>query len=370
MKKLAVAIGAIVAGGMTAAQADVTVMGHLDQSLNYIDGASSPYVFNDADNDNDEETRFVCTTCSVGFKGSEDLGNGLKAIFKLDFQFDMNNRNAGGSITDRDQWLGLAGNFGSVKVGTISTPYKSTGAKLDPGYRTVAQMRDVGIQSALHSGAGSFGQGRAENTVRYDSPSWNGLKLSASYTLVPDNKGGTNNDNGYGAGISYENGGILVFANYLNNGTDDDAEAYKAGAKWTFNNFAVFGQYEVDGGLITDRYNGSLGDDSEGDGADVWMLGGSWAFGNNLIYAAYGQGEGTDATASDLGLTNDVNNDGSVDKDDANPFIGDDHASYQVIGVHNLSKRTLAYAGYVKVDFDQKKVNDIDHFTIGMKHKF
>ena len=354
MKKLAVAIGAIVAGGMTAAQADVTVMGHLDQSLNYIDGESSGYVAK-----GDEDTRFICTTCSVGFKGSEDLGNGLKAIFKLDFQFDMNNRNAGGSITDRDQWLGMAGNFGSVKVGTISTPYKSTGAKLDPGYRTVAQMRDVGIQSALHSGAGSNGQGRAENTARYDSPSWNGLKLSASYTLVPDTKAG--DDDGYGAGISYENGGILVFANYMNNGTDDDAEAYKAGAKWTFNNFSVFGQYEVDGGLITDRYNGTLGQDTEGDGANIWMLGGSYSFGNNLIYAAYGQGDGTDASASDLGV---------ADKDDANPFIADEYASFEVVGVHQLSKRTLAYAGYVNVDFDRSGADDIDHYTIGMKHKF
>ena len=207
MKKLAVAIGAIVAGGMTAAQADVTVMGHLDQSLNYIDGATSGYVAK-----GDSDTRFVCTTCSIGFKGSEDLGNGLKAIFKLDFQFDMNNRNAGGSITDRDQWLGMAGNFGSVKVGTISTTYKSTGAKLDPGYRTVAQMRDVGIQSALHSGAGDNGQGRASNTARYDSPSWNGLKFNATYTLVPDSN--QYDDNGYSLGVEYENGKIMPPANH------------------------------------------------------------------------------------------------------------------------------------------------------------
>jgi hypothetical protein len=59
-----------------------------------------------------------------------------------------------------------------------------------------------------------------------------------------------------------------------------------------------------------------------------------------------------------------------VTKDDANPFIGDDHATYEIVGVHKFSKRTLAYAGFVKVDFDQKKVNDIDHYTLGVKHKF
>ena len=366
-RKLATAIGAILVGGMTTAQADVTMFGHLDLSLNYIDGASSPYV-----DRGDEDTRFECTTCSIGVKGSEDLGNGLKAVFKLDWQFDMDERKSSGAFTDRDQWLGLAGNFGSVKVGTISTTYKSTGAKLDPGYRTIAQMRDVGIMSALHSGAGSNGEGRAENTARYDSPSWNGLKFMAHYTLSKD--GQVNciptdaapctkaaNDNGWGAGVTYENGGLLVFGNYITNGSDGDADAYKAGAKFTFNNFSVFGQYEVDGGMITNRYQNTLGTDSDGDGADFAMLGGSYSFGNNLIYAAYGMGEGTDATASELGLAS---------KDDANPFIGDDHASWEVVGVHMLSKRTLAYAGYVNVDFDAKGWDDIDHYTVGMKHKF
>ena len=364
-RKLATAIGAILVGGMTTAQADVTMFGHLDLSLNYIDGSSSPYVSR-----GDEDTRFECTTCSIGFKGSEDLGNGLKAVFKLDFQFDMDERNArganndSGAITDRDQWLGLAGNFGSIKVGTISTTYKSTGAKLDPGYRTIAQMRDIGIQSALHSGAGSNGQGRAENTARYDSPSWNGLKFNAHYTLSKDGqttKGQVANDNGWGAGVSYENGGLLVFGNYITNGADGDAEAYKAGAKFTFNNFSVFGQYEVDAGMITDRYNGTLGADTDGDGADIWMAGGSYSFGNNMIYAAYGQGDGTDATASDLGVAS---------KDDANGFIADDHVSFEIVGIHMLSKRTLAYAGYVNVDFDASGWDDIDHYTMGMKHKF
>jgi predicted porin len=405
-KLLPATIGAILVGGMAAAQADVQVFGHLDQSLNYIDNGdwsgtsnanggstgrnassnatlnASPYVAY-----GDEDTRFVCTTCSIGFKGSEDLGNGLKAIFKLDFQFDMNERNGNGSITDRDQWLGMSGNFGSVKVGTISTTYKSTGAMLDPGYRTVAQMRDVGIQSTLHSGAGSNGSGRAENTARYDSPSWNGLKFNATYTLVPDSNGNVAgqvaDSNGYSAGLSYENGGILVFGNYLTNSAGSDDEAYKVGGKYTLNNFAVFGQYEWDKGLITDRNNnighlggtgygsqGSLGADTSGDGADQWFLGASYAMGNNLIYGAYGQGSGTDATTTQLGLTADTNNDGVVNKKDANPFIGADHASFEVVGIHKFSKRTLAYAGYVMVDFDQKKVNDIDHYTLGMKHKF
>jgi len=174
-KLLPTMIGVALAGGMVAAQADVTVFGHIDTSIVNWDNVKDQ---------GRSDTNFFCTTCSLGFKGSEDLGNGLKAIFSIDFQYDTVNRNNGSitqrkdyafratnvtptltkttgggtgttltggsrigmvvtdvqgstdSITDRDQWLGLAGNFGQVRVGTISTVYKSHGAMLDPFYRT------------------------------------------------------------------------------------------------------------------------------------------------------------------------------------------------------------------------------------------
>ena len=178
-KLLPVLIGAALAGGVNLAAADVTLFGHIDTS----------YIGIDQDGGMDD-TVFRCTTCSVGFKGSEDLGNGLKAIFKLDFQFDTINRNRASdgtnSITDRDQWLGLAGGFGKVRVGTISTVYKSHGAMIDPLYRTALQGRDRGLQSGFHSGAGEELQGRATNTVRWDSPSFSGVQLGAHYTLDSD----------------------------------------------------------------------------------------------------------------------------------------------------------------------------------------
>ena len=376
-KLLPAMIGAILAGGMASAQADVQVFGHLDESVNRIDGHSR------------SDTRLICTTCSIGFKGSEDLGNGLKAIFKLDYQFDINNRNTGkasakskkgkivtgtsagavtgttsaaivtnvkdtSSITYRDQWLGLAGNFGQVRVGTISTVYKSHGAMLDPVYRTVVQQRDLGIQSGLHTGAGDNGQGRATNTLRYDSPSWNGLKVGGTYTLTPDtdNKG----DNGYGGGISYQNGGILAFADYVTNDRGGDDEAWKLGAKYTLNNFSVFGQYEIDGGLITARRAGTItGGKQNGDGADVWMVGGVYTMGNNMLTASYGQGSALKKRKAAS----------------AQPALGsDDYIAWEVVGVHNLSKRTLAYAGYASVNPDQNGVHNTQQYTMGMKHKF
>ena len=47
----------------------------------------------------DHRTNMVCTTCSFGFQGSEDLGNGLKAIFLIDFQYDTTERNVSVAAT-------------------------------------------------------------------------------------------------------------------------------------------------------------------------------------------------------------------------------------------------------------------------------
>ncbi len=105
-KKISAAtIAAVLAGGLSVAAADNVIFGHIDTSINATDQDGGT-----------DDINFECTTCSIGFKGSEDLGNGLKAIFYLDFQYDAFNRNSGGSITDRDQWLGLADSWGQVRL--------------------------------------------------------------------------------------------------------------------------------------------------------------------------------------------------------------------------------------------------------------
>ncbi len=88
-KLLPTMIGAALVGGMAPALADVTVFGHIDTSVDYVDRK-------------DSTTNLNCNTCSIGFKGSEDLGNGLKAIFKIDFQYDTTERNTGKAKSSSD----------------------------------------------------------------------------------------------------------------------------------------------------------------------------------------------------------------------------------------------------------------------------
>ena len=362
-KILPVMIGAALVAGMSNATADVTAMGHIDTSF---------LSTKDKNRSNKTLNNLECTTCSFGFKGSEDLGNGLSAIFKIDFQYDTTERNKG--LTDRDQWVGLGSNFGKLRIGTISTSYKSHGAMIDPVYRTSVQGRDWGFQSNLHTGAGDdAAQGRATNTIRYDSPTFAGFMATGHYTVQNEDQANTSANSPWGLGGQWQGGGFLVFADYITSDSDDnngDDDAWKIGGRWGFSKFAIFGQYEGDGGAISNRFSRVVGTDKkdnlttiegEGDESDTWFIGGTAGFGNNLIYAAYGQGGDKDGGAVTASQDPDV-------------VIGDGYDtrydSWEIVGVHSLSKRTKAYLGYGVQDFGRGEGKKDSAFALGMKHTF
>jgi predicted porin len=373
-KLLPTAIGMILAGGVAVAQADVQLMGHIDEAYAFVNGGKiqnsggqnfyngqngvvgGPVLVTKGSNNSD----LVCTTCSVGVKGSEDLGNGLKALFFLDFQYDINN---GTGLDGRDQYVGLGGGFGTLKAGTMSTVYKAYGATLDPVYRTIAQQRNIGLQSNLHNQKGDAGQGRATNTLGYSTPDWNGLSLDATYTIVPDsstNQPQGSHANPYSAGIKYENGGLLGFVTYISNNAGSDDSAAAVGAKYDFGKFALFGQYEWDKGLITDSVTGTLGQRNSGDGANVWMVGGTYTMGNNMLYAGYGSDDQAKTTDNTIAVPPAASQKVSVTQ----------FKSWEIVGTHHFSKTTLAYLGYVGSSPDDSNVQNLQLYTLGFKHWF
>lgn len=356
-KILSTMIGTVMAGSMSIAAADGTFFGHIDTSANATD--------QDGGND---DINFDCNTCSIGYKGHEDLGNGLKAIYFLDFQYDVFSRDET-SLLDRDQWLGLAGsNWGQIRWGTISTPYKSHGAMIDPLYRTALQGRSRGLQSDFHNGAGENLEGRAEQTARYDSPDWNGFKAAAFYTLDSDRSdgfGGTEDNDPYGVGAQYSNGNLLVFGDWQDNdGSKKDVggeiSAWKAGGKYSVKAFGMkfgfYGQYEDS---TFDEASAAMTTDFD---LQVWHVAGSVGIGNAFAYVGWGQGEFD--------------------------FSAGDHDKYDALtiaAVYNFSKRTMVYAGYNQVDCDVMVSDSIcedvgggipgkggedEKVSFGMKHKF
>ena len=113
MKKrlLAIAIATTLVSPL-AANADVTTYGIVHMSVGTVDTGTSGSVDN---------WQIRSHASRLGFKGSEDLGNGLSANFKLEYGVDPQ---ASPGLSSRNQYLGLKGGFGEVRVGRHDTPLK------------------------------------------------------------------------------------------------------------------------------------------------------------------------------------------------------------------------------------------------------
>jgi predicted porin len=337
-KKLVVtAMGVALAAGMSLANADVKLYGQLDMSLDSVDVDGG-----------DDDINMGSNRSAVGFKGSEDLGDGLSAFFKSEWQVDLDDAGtAAGPLEDdtteggdsdgwkaRDQYIGIkAEGFGKLTFGMMSTAYKSPASKLDPFYRTRNQSRNIGLQSSLHKGRGEEGQGRATNTVRYDSPTFaGGAKVFGTYTFDNDESDGEDDDP-YSLGASYKAGNIYAFASYLTTQAGGDDEATQFGLKYTFGDAAVWGMYEIDGGLIS-------GDKD----ADIFNIGASYTIGNNLVSFDYAEGAESDNNAVP------------------------EYTTWRLGGYHKFSNRTRVYATFAQVDVDN--AGEVDIFSLGLRHNF
>jgi len=100
-KKLIVtAMGLALAAAMGAANADVKLYGQVDLSVNYDDPAANA--------GGDDDINMTSNQSAIGVKGSEDLGNGMSAFFKIEYQTDVasDRIDAQGNPTDADGWTG------------------------------------------------------------------------------------------------------------------------------------------------------------------------------------------------------------------------------------------------------------------------
>ncbi|MFN2310020.1 MAG: porin, partial [Gammaproteobacteria bacterium] len=217
-----------------------------------------------------------------------------------------------------------------------------------------------GMQSALHSGSGENGQGRATNVVGYNSPDYSGFSVAATYSFdedcgLPNNSNATTtacaaDDDSYSLGARYNTGPILVFADYLTNDNGGDDDAWKVGGSYALGDFTVYGQYENDGGLLSaviDPNNVVNTENRVADGFDIWHVAGSYTMGNAMLYAGYGQGDDRSV--------------GGVD-------MNSEYDAWTLAGMYNFSQRTLAYMGYSVIDFDE--FGEDEQLSIGLRHKF
>lgn len=107
----------------------------------------------------------------IGLKGSHDLGDGLKVIYKAEFQVDLDgDSEKGDSITDRNQYVGLAGGFGEVLLGKNDSMLKQSQGKVD-------------LFSDLNGDIKNLwkGENRLADTISYKTPKFNGFQAGVTY---------------------------------------------------------------------------------------------------------------------------------------------------------------------------------------------
>ena len=115
-----------------------------------------------------------------GFRGTEDLGGGLRAYFVLESGFNADNGTLaqGGRIFGRRSLVGLAGGFGSLDLGRDYAPAFYVLQPVDP------MQLGIGAASAtMWTGAPGTQVGRTDNSINYVTPDFGGF--TARIQLAP-----------------------------------------------------------------------------------------------------------------------------------------------------------------------------------------
>ena len=230
--------------GLAQAQSSVSVYGILDAGYSGIAtrGAATKTQTNKFDQSAESTSR-------LGFKGSEDLGNGTSAIFTAEFQLYPQDANLTGNtnsgLLNRQSFVGLKKNgLGQVAVGTQFTPVFTAVSATDPGQtnNTVGSIIYPANGSDVTTSAFTI---RSSNALTVQSESFKGARLGAMYaannkdtTQTGPNAGGTTNINGYGLTADYTWNKLYAVAAYQNfrNETTSSSTATPVATAMTNNN--------------------------------------------------------------------------------------------------------------------------------------
>ena len=211
MKKTLAAVAVLGAFAGSALAADVQLYGIVDTGLRYThfdaDSAAAGYDATDSfgiQSGNQSGSRF-------GFKGTEDLGNGLTVGFILENQFNSDD----GSLTDDDHFfrressLFLQGGFGKVAMGRMGSINGGTSSWAKYG---VLSAFGTSWDYSAQAGSWAIGGGLWDNMIAYETPDFAGFKVFAQYGMgTNDAENESRSDRYYAIGASYANGPLNLY---------------------------------------------------------------------------------------------------------------------------------------------------------------
>ena len=220
MKKIAipVAVAAAFAASAAHAQSSVTLYGLIDAGLMYTNnvkpkgGAGGPLF---------QATSGEINGSRFGFRGAEDLGGGLKAIFVLENGFSVTNGKLAqdSRLFGRQAYVGLSSDqWGTV---TLGRQYDSLVDYVAPLSGTAGTFGDTGFAHPFDNDNLNHSV-RMNNAVKFNSANYAGFKFGALYAFSNNTDFSINR--AYSAGASYSFAGFNFAAGYLQiNGSNSTA---------------------------------------------------------------------------------------------------------------------------------------------------
>jgi predicted porin len=323
------------------AQSNVTVYGRVDLGGAYRAGDSGGVANTEGKY---EMASGMQGGSRIGFKGVEDLGNGLKAIFELEYGVKVDEDKSTGIGSNRHSYVGLTGGFGTVVAGRLDGVRYGIFGTYDPfANGTIGNFTQMTIQVD-----------RADNAVAYISPNYSGFGLVLAYaTNIAGAETTANNSDASLETImlTYDNGpisGRLDYEQVTSPGTS-------ASRTWVA---TAAGSYDFGAVKLS-----ALVDQIKNEDANLkqqaWLIGAKAPVGKFTLKAAVG------------GVKNKA--DGVSDADSIKWALGADYS---------LSKRTNLYANYGQIHNDDGASRTITWaansntgvgtagFDFGIAHKF
>ncbi|MCE2917972.1 MAG: porin [Rubrivivax sp.] len=316
MKHTLIAVAAATAAllaGTAQAQSSVQIYGRLNVTAERQDSAGvKKYVL--ANN-----------ASRLGFKGTEDLGGGMKAGFVLEHGFNVDNGSSSQSaFWKRQSEVNLSGGFGMIRLGNFTS---------EAYYATSDYIGMHNHETGTSSDALYAYLTRDINKVAYRAPEFvKGLTLEVA--VLAGEGGGRNRQ--WEAAANYQLGALHLGFGYEKSG---DADQFAASALYEAGAFVFGGMIQRD----TDGWGPNLGNRTNYRGSVAYN------FGNNELHFNYGRS-------------------GEYSK------LKGSKASQFTLGYnYNLSKRTKAYTYYTKTS-DKKMVygfgGDFSSIAFGVRHNF
>ncbi len=347
MKKSLIALIALGSfAGSASAQTNVTVYGIVDAGIVYDKDVTA------ADN-NWRLQSGLQSGSRLGFRGTEDLGSGLSAIFTLEngFNVDDGTLAQGGRLFGRQAWVGLKGGFGSVKLGRQQTPLYYALLAIDPFAINLAGNAQRIFGYGLYA---ADPLSRMDNTITYSTPDVAGFTGQVSYGFG-EQAGDTSTRRQTALGLSYVNGPLNVqFAYHDANTTELPATVAALGTGTADLRTAFIGG-TYDFGMVKAHLAFA---DSEAEAAATsvdnrnWLVGVSAPVGAGTVLASYVRNDVKDIAA------------GETDQ-------------YAIGYTHPFSKRTNLYTSYSHTKNDGAvQLNtfangeDGRQFNVGVRHRF